>query len=91
MKTTLRTALTVATLSVGSISTAFASECTAEDLQAIAMEASTAMQSLAASNPAKMQEVAAKLQEIQTSATTANGDFSELCKQYEVLLSDIAE
>lgn len=90
MNTTIRHAFVALALVAGSATASFAGEeCTAETLQAKAMEASTAMQQLAATDPEKLQEIATELQELQTSAATANGDYSELCDAYDSILEDI--
>lgn len=62
--------------------------CSPEDAQAKAMELSTALQSLAASDPARMQEIATEMQtkavELQTS-----GDMAGLCAYYDQLMADM--
>ncbi|MEM6711374.1 MAG: hypothetical protein AAF590_03740 [Pseudomonadota bacterium] len=66
-----------------------ASACTVEDLQAKALEASTAMQQLAATDPAKMQTIALELSQIQQDALSAGSDFSAFCTLYDDLIAEI--
>lgn len=60
--------------------------CTAEEAQAKAMELSTKMQELAASNPQKAMEIGQKLSSAQSQATT---DLEGACKLYDELLEDM--
>ena len=85
----MRKIVTICALILSFSSTAFASdtECTAETLQKKGLEAATAMQQLAATNPTLMQEIAMDLQKAQSQAATAGGDYTELCKVYDDILA----
>lgn len=86
MKNTIATVAVL--LAFGGAAHATETGCTAETLQAKAMEAATAMQSLAATNPSLMQEIVADLQTVQTeAATVTDGDFSALCDAYDTILT----
>ncbi|MCX4026036.1 hypothetical protein H0A36_23610 [Endozoicomonas sp. SM1973] len=63
--------------------------CTPEEMQQKGMEAATAMQSLAATNPAKMQEIMQALQDLQVQAANTKGSYSALCKKYDELLEKV--
>ncbi|MBB4091687.1 hypothetical protein HGG72_22505 [Ochrobactrum pecoris] len=60
--------------------------CTAEEVQAKAMEVATKMQEVAAANPQKAQEIAQKMSGAQTQATS---DLEGACKVYDDLLADL--
>jgi hypothetical protein len=86
--------LTVLSVSVvlayGSPAVASGSGCTAQELQAKGVEVAAAMQSIAASDPALMQEIARDLQNLQTKATSVSGgDYAEICEAYDDILAKI--
>lgn len=86
MKTTLTSLALV--LAFGGFAHAGEATCTAEALQAKALEVATEMQALAATNPSLMQEVMADMQAAQTqAATAADGDFTVLCETYDTILA----
>lgn len=60
--------------------------CTTEELQSKAMEVSTRMQALAASNPQKATEIGQKLATAQSQGAT---DLEGACKLYDELLEDM--
>ncbi|MBB6012155.1 hypothetical protein HNR59_001500 [Aquamicrobium lusatiense] len=60
--------------------------CTAEEVQSKAMEVSTKMQELAATNPEKAMEIGQKLATAQSQATT---DLDGACKLYDGILEDL--
>ena len=64
--------------------------CTAEDMQNKGLEAATAMQTLAASDPALMQEIAMDLQDLQAQAAQASdGDYDALCATYDEIIAKV--
>ncbi|MGV3576150.1 MAG: hypothetical protein ACO1O4_13575 [Devosia sp.] len=65
-------------------SAAFA--CTAEDLQAKAMEVSTKVQTVIAANPDKATEITAKFTALQTNPPA---DVASACKVYDDLLAEL--
>lgn len=79
MKTSLL-ALTLVTM----VSPALA--CTAEEAQSKAMEVSTKMQELAASDPQKAMGIAKRLSDAQSQAAT---DLEGVCTSYDEMLSEL--
>ncbi|HWV22475.1 MAG TPA: hypothetical protein VN036_15715 [Devosia sp.] len=65
-------------------SAAFA--CTAEELQAKAMEVSTKVQTVIAAHPEKATDITAKFTALQTNPPT---DVESACKVYDDLLAEI--
>ncbi|MGS1095689.1 hypothetical protein ACVCNR_14015 [Aquamicrobium terrae] len=60
--------------------------CTAEEAQSKAMELSTKMQALAATDPQKAMDVGQKLSAAQSQAPT---DLAGACKTYDELLEEL--
>lgn len=68
----------------------FADECTNETLQAKAMEVSTKMQEMAATDPAKIAALTPKLQEAATRFQDGS-NLEEACAYYDEILAEMAE
>lgn len=65
--------------------------CSVEDLQAKGAELSQAIQALAAKDPAKVQEISAKMQEAAQKYAGTNGATDEACAYYDELLAATKE
>lgn len=70
------------------IASAADQNCTAENAQSKALELSTALQTLAATNPTRMQEIATEMQAKATEAQTS-GDLAGLCAYYDELIDEV--
>ncbi|QBY00727.1 hypothetical protein E2K80_08265 [Rhodophyticola sp. CCM32] len=67
--------------------TAFA-DCTQEDIQEKTAALTASMQALAATDPAKMQEIATRMQESMTAAA-ATGDQEAVCTSLDELIAEL--
>ncbi len=74
------------TLSV--FATVAAAECTYESVQEKTMAVTEGMQALAATDPAKMQEIATKMQDSMTAAATT-GDQEAICASLDELIAEL--
>lgn len=82
-------ALSALTLTVAVSGTSLAAaECTAEGLQERAMAVTTEVQKLAASDPAKMNEIMTKMGE-SAQAMQSGGSLEEVCAMYDQLEADL--
>ncbi|WP_208352985.1 hypothetical protein [Pseudaestuariivita rosea] len=85
MKTKSILAAFVVAMGLGT--TAAFADCTQADVQAKAMQLNAAIQEMAASDPGKMSEFAAKAQEASQKMSTAS-DMQEVCDYYDQLLAE---
>ncbi len=67
---------------------AFAEDCTAETVQTKAMEVSTKIQALAATDPAKMADLMPKMQEAATRFQDGS-NLGEACAYYDEMLAEL--
>lgn len=61
--------------------------CTQETITAKTQELSTAMQKIATSNPARLQEISTVMQE-KTVEAQSSGDMSGLCAYYDEIIKE---
>ncbi len=63
--------------------------CTAESLQSKVTEATMAMQTIAAKDPARMQELALEMQ-AKTTEMQSGGDLTAVCAFYDEVIAEAA-
>ena len=80
----------VSGLALSVFATVAAAECTQESMQEKTMVLTESMQALAATDPAKMQEIATRMQESVTAAA-ATGDQEAVCASLDELIAELEE
>ena len=83
-----RVSLCAAMLGLGSVAAA-QDACSAEIIQAQSQEVATALQTIAARNPDRMQDLTATLQEQMTSIQNG-GDINQVCIFFEEVIAEAA-
>ena len=70
------------------LATAAAAECTQEVMQEKTMALSEGMQALAATDPAKMQDIATRMQ-VSMAEAAASGDQEAVCASLDELIAEL--